>query len=83
MVIGKVLNHAEPGVTAVYDRHTYDAEKRGALETWARSLRALLDADSACGPTAGRRAQPVAMTARGLADGAAADPEPARHLSET
>ena len=47
LVIGKVLNHAEPGVTAVYDRHTYDAEKREALQTWARSLRALLDADSA------------------------------------
>ena len=49
LVIGKVLNHAEPGVTAVYDRHTYDAEKREALQTWARSLRALLDADSAGG----------------------------------
>ena len=49
LVIGKVLNHAEPGVTAVYDRHTYDAEKRQALETWARSLRALLDADTAGG----------------------------------
>lgn len=43
LVIGKVLNHAEPGVTAVYDRHTYDAEKRQALQTWARSLRALLE----------------------------------------
>ena len=49
LVIGKVLNHAEPGVTAVYDRHTYDAEKRQALQTWARSLRALLDADTAGG----------------------------------
>ena len=49
LVIGKVLNHAEPGVTAVYDRHTYDAEKCQALQTWARSLRTLLDADSACG----------------------------------
>ena len=47
LVIGKVLNHAEPGVTAVYDRHTYDAEKREALQTWGRSLRALLEADSA------------------------------------
>ena len=49
LVIGKVLNHAEPGVTAVYDRHTYDAEKREALQTWARSLRALVDADTAGG----------------------------------
>ena len=83
LVIGKVLNHAEPGVTAVYDRHTYDAEKRQALQTWARSLRALLDADSASGTTAGRRAVPVATTAPGPATGAAADTEPVRQLSET
>ena len=38
LVIGKVLNHVENGVTAVYDRHTYDAEKRAALDTWARDL---------------------------------------------
>ena len=38
VVIGKILNHAEPGVTAVYDRHSYDAEKRQALETWASLL---------------------------------------------
>ena len=43
LVIAKVLNHAEPGVTAVYDRHTYDAEKRTALQAWAGTLRALLD----------------------------------------
>ena len=49
LVIGKVLNHAEPGVTAIYDRHTYDAEKREALQTWTRSLRALVDADGAGG----------------------------------
>ena len=42
IVIGKILNHAEPGVTAVYDRHSYDAEKRAALETWARTLAAML-----------------------------------------
>lgn len=35
-VIGKVLNHAtiDSGVTAVYDRHSYDAEKRQALVAW-------------------------------------------------
>ena len=33
-VIGKILNHAEPGVTAVYDRHSYDPEKRAALDAW-------------------------------------------------
>lgn len=39
LVISKVLNHVETGVTAVYDRHSYDAEKREALETWAGVLK--------------------------------------------
>jgi integrase len=38
-VVGRVLNHARRGVTAtVYNQHAYDAEKRQALETWARVL---------------------------------------------
>lgn len=45
--IGKVLNHAERGVTAVYDRHSYDPEKRVALDTWAAKLRAILERDDA------------------------------------
>ena len=44
--IARVLNHVEGGAraTRVYDRHTYDGEKRIALETWARSLAAILEA---------------------------------------
>lgn len=42
LVVSKILNHAEKGITAVYDRHSYDAEKRQALDTWARKLRALI-----------------------------------------
>jgi len=38
LVVSKILNHVEPGITAVYDRHGYDAEKREALEAWARKL---------------------------------------------
>lgn len=37
-IVGRVLNHAEPGVTAVYDRHSYDAEKKDALNKWAAKL---------------------------------------------
>ena len=40
-VVSKILNHKEQGVTAVYDRHSYDAEKREALgrySTWVDSL---------------------------------------------
>jgi integrase len=42
--ISAVLNHVEAGasVTRVYDRYSYDAEKRRALETWARKLRAIV-----------------------------------------
>ena len=42
LVIGKVLNHVERGITAVYDRHTYDAEKSRALGRWSQDLRAIL-----------------------------------------
>ena len=41
-VIGQVLNHKEPGVTKVYDRHSYDPEKRKAMDKWDRTLRAYL-----------------------------------------
>ncbi len=28
------MNHVKSGITAVYDRHSYDAEKRRALDLW-------------------------------------------------
>ena len=40
LVVSKLLNHVETGVTAVYDRHSYDQEKRAALEAWGSRLRA-------------------------------------------
>lgn len=42
LTVAKILNHAESGVTAVYDRHSYDKEKRQTLETWGRRLDAIL-----------------------------------------
>jgi len=44
LVIGKVLNHSEHGITKVYDRHSYDPEKKIALDTWARTLDSILNA---------------------------------------
>jgi integrase len=43
--ISAVLNHVEGGasVTRVYDRYSYDAEKRKALQTWARRLRSIVE----------------------------------------
>ena len=42
--ISRVLNHVEggPRATRVYDRHTYDREKRIAFETWARLLEEII-----------------------------------------
>lgn len=42
LVISKVLNHVEQGVTRVYDRHSYDREKREALDAWAERLMAVV-----------------------------------------
>ncbi len=43
--IARVLNHVEGGArsTRVYDRHSYDQEKRNALEAWARTLTQILE----------------------------------------
>jgi len=38
LTVKKILNHVESDITAVYDRHSYDAEKREALEAWAKRL---------------------------------------------
>ena len=43
LVVSKILNHMERGVTAVYDRHSYDLEKRQALETWGRKLQGIVE----------------------------------------
>jgi integrase len=40
--VSKVLNHADEGITAVYDRHDYLPEMRKALETWADYLAAIV-----------------------------------------
>ena len=42
LVVSKILNHAESGVTAIYDRHSYDKEKRQALETWGRKVESII-----------------------------------------
>jgi integrase len=41
-IVGRVLNHAEPGVDAVYDRYEYLREKRAALEAWALRLEEII-----------------------------------------
>ncbi|MFZ5447055.1 MAG: tyrosine-type recombinase/integrase [Thermodesulfobacteriota bacterium] len=43
LVVSKILNHIERGVTAVYDRHSYDREKRQALESWGSKLKSIIE----------------------------------------
>jgi integrase len=38
LVISKILNHVEAGVTKIYERYSYDTEKRAALIRWERRL---------------------------------------------
>ena len=42
LVVSKLLNHTEPGITRVYDRHSYDREKRDAMDAWAIRLREII-----------------------------------------
>jgi integrase len=42
--IAKILNHQERGVTAIYDRASYDREKRSALTRWDRRLHQIITA---------------------------------------
>lgn len=44
LVVSKILNHVETGVTAVYDRHSYDPEKRVALDGWGNRLEQIVSA---------------------------------------
>jgi integrase len=42
LVVSKILNHVESGVTAIYDRHSYDGEKREALARWGERIEEVL-----------------------------------------
>jgi integrase len=56
LVVSKILNHVETGVTAVYDRHSYDPEKRAALDYWGNRLEQIV--------TVGPSAKVLTFTAR-------------------
>jgi integrase len=47
LTISKILNHVERTVTAVYDRHSYDAEKQAALAWWEAKLTSILKNNTA------------------------------------
>ncbi|PPD24997.1 MAG: hypothetical protein CTY30_00830 [Methylocystis sp.] len=43
LTVSKVLGHAEGGVTKIYDRHSFDKEKRRALDMWGQRLQSIID----------------------------------------
>ena len=42
LVVSKLLNHAEGGITRIYDRYTADSEQAAAMERWANRLREII-----------------------------------------
>lgn len=42
LTVSKCLNHAEAGITQVYDRYSADPEKREALKKWAEHIQQLV-----------------------------------------
>ena len=50
LTVKKILNHVERDITAVYDRHSYDSEKREALEVCAKRLTAIISEKTSVAP---------------------------------
>lgn len=42
LVVSKILNHVDSTITSIYDRHSYDKEKRDGLELWTRKLKEII-----------------------------------------
>jgi len=45
LVVSKILNHVDNSITAIYDRHSYDTEKKNALEAWSKKLTQIISPD--------------------------------------
>ena len=46
-IVSRVLNHVDESITARYDLHKYDGDKKQALETWERKLKNILTGEKA------------------------------------
>ncbi len=44
--VQKILNHVERGVTKVYDRYSYDQEKKNAMTKWGRILNRIITGET-------------------------------------
>jgi integrase len=58
IVISRILNHADSGVTARYDRYGRDIEMVEAMERWNRRLREIVDGDKSADVVQLRGRQP-------------------------
>ncbi len=70
LVVSKILNHVERGVTKVYDRHSYDREKREALDAWGAKVAGLMPkagGDAPVAPVAAQSAVTPIEAGRGRA----------------
>ena len=45
-IVSKIVNHSEPGVTRIYDRYSYDKEKKNAMNKWDRILKRIISGDT-------------------------------------
>ena len=45
LVVSKLLNHAEAGVTKTYDRYAADPEKAAAMERWSDRLKEIISGE--------------------------------------
>ena len=43
LTVSKVLNHAESGITRIYDRYSESKEKKQALERWGAELTRIIE----------------------------------------
>lgn len=42
LLVGKILNHTDESITAIYNQHSYDLEKQKALEAWEKKLNQII-----------------------------------------
>lgn len=47
LTVKKILNHADSEITGIYDRHTYDSEKKQAMLAWDGKLRSIIKGEKA------------------------------------
>jgi integrase len=54
LIVSKILNHVEEGVTAIYDRNEYEQEKRQALLRWGNRVDEIVTGKTATDKVVGR-----------------------------